>query len=174
MPRPRDLTDVRVLAHHEAGHALAACLVHMPISSVTIVPDGDSLGRVHCSLYGYRDFHPDAHVSHRTTAQAKKVILVALAGAVAEARAVGRKRMPSNRDDYHVDQAVTITSQLCGSFDEVVAYVDFMWVQTTNIVNLYWKQIRILASALVEEKTIGQRRVRELLKARDLIHIELL
>lgn len=38
--------QLEAVAYHEAGHAVAAWLLHIPIRKVTIVPEGDALGYV--------------------------------------------------------------------------------------------------------------------------------
>ena len=44
MTNPPD--DERNVAYHEAGHAVAACLLRIPFKKVSILPDDDSLGRL--------------------------------------------------------------------------------------------------------------------------------
>lgn len=170
----RSKREERLTAYHEAGHALAACLVRIPFQDVTIVPTGEILGKVSCSFDRWGEFRPDADVRRRTVGKAKRVMFVALAATVAERIAARQKGMPSNRDDPHVDQALSLCLNLCGSFEESVAYLTFMWEQTKNVVQLHWESVDRLAKGLIDQKTVNRREARRLLKAEHLLSLDLL
>lgn len=77
-------TPERATAVHEAGHAVAAYLLHRPFTSISVVQDDGSYGRVHSRLPGGW-FRPDIEVNARTRAMIEDRVMISLAGAETEA-----------------------------------------------------------------------------------------
>lgn len=83
-------------AYHEAGHAVAYYVVRTvwgyrvpQVRSATIVPEGDTLG--HVAPFPMPSFRPDvANSSPRTVLRVHGMIVISLAGALAESRYRGR------------------------------------------------------------------------------------
>ena len=74
---------LEALAHHEAGHAVAAVELRRAINYVTIIPENDSLG--HCSF-------PDPKFDdRRLAAWIEREVLIGLCGGAAEAKLIGRR-----------------------------------------------------------------------------------
>src|ERR1700686_5343953 len=69
-----------VLAYHEAGHAAAACFLHLPFTSVHIIAAGDLLGALELAPV---KLTPDADEFERR-------IIHSFAGPVAQARHTGK------------------------------------------------------------------------------------
>jgi ATP-dependent Zn protease len=152
----------RAVAHHEAGHAVAACLVRIPFKTVNIIPDDETLGM--CSLVLWKDFQPGIDNSRRTTARAKAYIFVALAGQSAEIKFLRGRILRGV--DYQEDfkKAFEMALHLVGNFKVCQAYMDFVSEQTKAIIAYYWIPIQAVAKTLLRQKTLQRREVLHLIR----------
>jgi peptidase M41-like protein len=80
--------ELRSVAFHEAGHALAAHVFRFPIERVTVVPSDDNLGFIRLV---------DPNVRH---ANLMKGIVYVLAGYAAERRLLGIKKVTGTEPDF--------------------------------------------------------------------------
>lgn len=94
--------------HHEAGHAVAAYLLGFRFDAVSASPTQDFWGRV----IGIRHVNPLTARRHgkRHLRQAENLIMVDLAGLVAEGRLVDRDLIA---EQWHSDTAPSDISDLC-------------------------------------------------------------
>jgi len=160
----RDMTlkSKKAVAYHEAGHGVAACLAHKLFRIVSILPDGESMGK--CVTVEWKNFHPDYETNRRTKYRIKADIFMLLAGPCAEYKYFGGRKPTYSVEDFQ--DARELASYLCGSQEEADAYVEFMWEQTKNIIGLdwNWKAIEAIANALLGQKTLKYLKTRHLIQ----------
>jgi hypothetical protein len=108
---------MEAIAYHEAGHAVAALLLHRPLRYVTIVPDKER------GILGY-DLTP------RRRTSLEREIMVFLAGEVAEEEFRGWRNRVGSRSDYA--KAHSYARAICETAEEAVAYLAWLRVRTAN------------------------------------------
>lgn len=127
-------TPQRATAIHESGHAVMAYLLGRPFTSISVVEDGDSLGRVHSDPPG-EWFRPDIEVNARTRTLIEDRVMICLAGAAAEeAWAVLQPDAPDGwRDEvnraaaHDYSAAIDLASYVTdGDVPELEAYVEWL------------------------------------------------
>jgi hypothetical protein len=144
-----------VLAYHEAGHTVAACLVGLPFESVTIIQTGSYLGT--CLIPLQKDFPGDYDGSQREL-WVKRWMFMGAAGTIAEEQFTGR---PSDSD--HGVGVVRLAAYLFEDEDEVNHYAKFIWEQTKECIVAHWNLVQAVANALCEQKTVEYQKVCALL-----------
>lgn len=152
----------RVAAYHEAGRAVAACLVRERFRSATIVPDEQN--RRKCSVPWRRDFHPDRDPARLSIKRARAFIFIHLAGPTAEAMFRAGKKYPRLDSPEHSEQCFDLASRLTHGLATAKAYMNFMQRQTEDILDIYWPAVRAVATALLKRKTLRPQDVRQLIK----------
>jgi ATP-dependent Zn protease len=155
------MKPLKSIAYHEAGHAVGACLARKRFENVTIVPDEDSMGKVTHSPW--KNFHPDYKTDHKTTSRVKEAIFMILSGPVAESLFTKKKKLTGRANDFQ--EAFGIASHLFGSVETTEAYVNFMWEQTKNIIQLNRGAVKAVATALLERKTLKYLEVRRIVQS---------
>lgn len=152
-------------AYHEAGHAVAAYLLHWPIRSVAIVPseDGETLGM--CRLAGWgRRTSPEWDASPWTIRRVRRCIMHYLAGHVAERRVRGRNNWQGSRGDLM--SATYMVMYLVGSPEETGPEMDRLWRATEQLLNesRAWAAVMALAEALLKQPTLRAQEVRMVIR----------
>lgn len=149
----------KLIAYHEAAHAVASCLVGKRFRKVTIIPSEEFRGR--CETKPWENFHPDYKTDSRTVRKCKANIFIDLAGLVAEA-ICGHKKKQGSKD---FSNAADMAGYLCGSSEEVGAFLSFMWEETYNILRLEfnWKSVQVVAGSLLKKKVLRYGEVRHLI-----------
>ena len=147
-------------AYHEAGHVVAAYCVRRGFSYVSIEPGEDSLG--HVVYQKFRDsFHPDYDEKIKIRPLLEKVIIIGLAGYVAEKIFTGKRAAD---DDFQIafENACIIT----GSAEEASAFLKWLLIRTENMVRLphNWAAVQALAEELLKVKKIGYHRARKIIR----------
>jgi hypothetical protein len=159
---PRRPSRIERTAYHEAGHAVAAYLRHLRFTNVSIVPDRGTLGR--CE-FSEAPIIIDLSVppSPRTRARVETLIIVSLAGVIAECLLTGRHNWRGAHADLH--DAARYAESLAGSDNEAGTYARWLWEHTRVLLSAppCWLAIRQLAAALAKERRIGERRARALI-----------
>ena len=150
MPRSK---TTEAVAHHEAGHAVAAWHQHMKFRRVTIVPDKAEGNLGHLKHIRRKWFNPDFDTGTRTIVLAQSWIVVSLAGQIAEGKF--RCRRPRWGMDGDNQNAVDLAFHLCGSEKTANAYLRYCWCITEDLVNVRWKTIQAVAAALLKNKTLS-------------------
>lgn len=150
------------ISYHEAGHAVAAFVLRMRFTHLSIIPDEDSIG--HTMTTKLRDFQPDAARSRAGRDRYERYAMVSLAGLVAERMRVGRVRYRTNHPD--VVQAFEFSSNICGSDEETQACVNWLWERTRNLIKSgrQWAAVEALAKQLRVRRYIGEREARRIIK----------
>jgi hypothetical protein len=162
-----DESSELVAAYHEAGHAVAAFLVHHPVTGVSIVRTAESAG--HCGLAPLPGFHPDVESDQATILRIKQSIFVTLAGYVSEnIRFREPTRIPEagfdvEHDTYRADRYCI---ELCADWGpEAIAYRQFMWERTRRLMSmrLHRWTVRAVARRLFASKTLSRGEVEGIL-----------
>lgn len=160
-------SELARVAHHEAGHAVAAIEFRIPFKYVTIDPALLILG--HCALSKARNFRPDYSVTRATQLRAERYIVTCYAGLTAEAKYTGIWNFEGSEHDLKV--ATTLASQVCGSFEEVEAFLNWMMIRNKqlwtwegdpgdDLDNPFWGEVRAVAEQLLAGTTLSNRQVR--------------
>jgi len=152
-----------IVAHHEASHAVASCLMHKPFKNVTIIPDKDTLG----ALTHYKVWvNPEIENRSLAISTVKAYIFICLAGPVSEDILKVKKPKSKKTIYYKCDwtDVVNMAVEICGNMEQTQALVDFMYIQTKGIIKVSWKAVRLVAKNLLEHKTLSYRKTRQLMK----------
>jgi hypothetical protein len=88
------------------------------------------------------------------------LIIVTLAGVIAEGLLTGRTNWGGAHADLH--DAARYASYVTASEDELGAYVRWLWEHTRTLLTARpcWLAVRTVASALLDDRRIGERRAR--------------
>ncbi len=144
--------ELQSTAYHEAGHAVISWALEYEVYKITIVPSGDKAGLVihQNPLFGVpldRDNSPNA------VAQAKKGMMISLAGPIAQ-----RKFSPESWQDHHgavdLESVADYALRLSGSEEDANVFLESFDLEIKGMVDRYWLEIQNLASALLEKRTM--------------------
>jgi ATP-dependent Zn protease len=153
-------------AYHEAGHAVATIELGRAVRRLTILPDAEQSSRGHCQGTTEGEwFHPAYNSDGRTRARVEQRLMITLAGAIAERHFTGhRNNVGASADDA---KAVGLARSFCGSTREADAYLGWLAVRTELLIThpLHWPTVKALATALLTEKMLSGKRVREIYTA---------
>jgi hypothetical protein len=147
-------------AYHEAGHAVAAIVLHGTFRYVTIEPTEGALGHVMPHPWG-KQFRPDLEVTDRMRTRLESHILTLLAGMHAEKLCTGRWNPSGAASDFH--QAHHLALYLSGSDEAVQAHLLWLSVRATDLVcdPLNWAAIQALAAKLLQQPRLTACEARE-------------
>ena len=140
-------------AYHEAGHAVAVWhLLHKAPRRATIVPTKDSLGHVQHEN-PLRGIRLDIDGSDRAALRAERVIMICLAGPIAQKHAFPRSFRYGHASGDN-DRAVDLALRLCGSGEMATAYLRWLNIKTSGLVECRWPFIERVAERLLREDTL--------------------
>ncbi|WP_395697208.1 hypothetical protein [Methylocella sp.] len=156
--------DIRIVAIHEAGHAVAVERLGLKLKAVTVVPKENIGGTVHHNDT-LRRLKRTGDDSDRERLKAERVIMLCLAGPEAQ------KRFDPNSDweacgESDFAAAAELSRHFFGEGDSAVAFMEWMKVRTCDLVGQNWSLIEHLADQLIERKTIGGDEAMLLIKRR--------
>lgn len=158
------------IAHHEAGHLIAACSLRIPFNgrrAITIVPSDTYDGAfIYKNILLGADLEWDT--SDRNRLKMERVVQVSLAGIEAQ-----RHYEPSSirygdgfgdwdgGDDYH--RAINLLNYFTSGTRETEAYLELMRIRSQNLIQKphNWKCIGALADALLIKKTLSAKEARK-------------
>lgn len=152
-----------VVAFHEAGHAVACCVLNVLMwekRAVSIVPNGDSLGRVN----HHRDWLME---------KGRSLSTMALCGPIAEDIYLGDfgETIISGVDAKNV---LLLSQELlrgCNSISDVQKHPYFSelyeaeWAIAKILLLENWEAVRLVAAALLEKKTLDRQEVLDLYRS---------
>jgi hypothetical protein len=149
-------------AYHEAGHAVAAYVRHLRFTGVSIVPSDSTLGRCEFIVTSVM-IDVKERASTRTRRRVETLIIVSLAGVIAEGLLTGRTNWGGAHADLH--DAARYASYVTGSEDELGAYVRWLWEHTKMLLAAppCWLAVREVAAALNADGRVGERRARHII-----------
>lgn len=148
---------LRSVAYHEAGHAVVCVVLRHAFDYVTIIPDGDSLGRV----VTYR--RKGAHESlcwgdPRALRWAERDFIVRTAGGIAQEAATGRG---AESDSDH--QGI-IDFVLCGPDGEARSLYAEYQARARRILEAHWDAVEGVAEALLALRRLSAREARNIVR----------
>lgn len=141
----------RVVAVHEAGHAVAGYWLGRPFRYVTIISGNGSLGHVQSRSLGKR-FNPEINLTPRGREIIDSEVSVCFAGPIAEKRFTKRWNRAGADADWRT--AFNLASYIAGDEDELNAYLKWRTVVAEQLVTNRWNQIVAVAASLVERKRL--------------------
>lgn len=152
---------IKATAYHEAGHAIAAYTLQIPMWDISIEADKDYLGYL---LLKYpKWFQPDIDYDSRTSDFVKKRIMVALAGREAEKIITGRYNNIGAESDLNTVREFAM--RIISDPKEIEAYIKWLRLSTINLLKVpyRWKLIETLAEELLQRKHLKRKEVREVI-----------
>jgi hypothetical protein len=167
-------SEQRATAIHEAGHATVAFLFNRAFTSVSVVSNADSLGRV-CHRPPGDWFRPDIEITRRTTRFAQDYIMMLLAGHAAQGAwcrgTVGAPNDWSDTNDQQAQQdfenAYDLAEHVTGSPRQAEAYLEWLQIRTADQVKhpLASRLVEGLADELERVQTLSWRKASAHMKA---------
>ena len=138
-------------AHHEAGHAVAALVLHIPVKRISIVPDGRQGVAGHVYLGKCRS----VDAMHRQGT-------VALAGEAAQRRYNPRS---VRRDGGRDRQAVVdfALDQTGGSGEQATLLAQLWELQARNLIESQWDTVQLVAKYLLRQSMLNAAQIRTIL-----------
>jgi hypothetical protein len=184
------ISDRELTAYHEAGHAVAHVILHIPFRYVTLRPRSDeAAGRVMCQRAS--PCPPDDSAQYQLEPEGAERAIESLleagqplpaasaresrhdawcmtlfAGEVAAALATwssdGRPSEHYALRDFWWQQHVTGSD--AHALTEVASpdYLDWVGGETRSLIEEYWESVEAVAAALLENSTLSQAEVRAL------------
>jgi Peptidase family M41 len=172
--RPRPYSRIFV-AYHEAGHAVAHCVLDVHFDYVTIVSGGEFLGRVEAA-----DRPPRIPLE----AALKRLVVLDAGGRAAEMLTAGRITLEVPREDggitvwgsgtnHDLSSSVHIIKQLAMHYEKSpqdLAFVLQIWGRAANgahrILCRHWPEVVRVAESLLAHKTLTAEEVVAAMQAR--------
>lgn len=151
---------VRLVAFHEAGHAVAGWLCGQRVTQLEIYGDDEHAGSCHLQR-----FPPPGDRGGRVDRAAVRDRILCLAcGLLAEARAVGRNDWDELSPE--LDEAVRLAIGLTGDCEAALRLLEATRERAQALLDRHWEAVRLLADELLSRGRLGQRELELLLKAR--------
>jgi len=161
--KPKSLMQT---AYHEAGHGVAASLMKIRFTRLSIISDEDSLGRMSGSKWT-SNFNPEYTDQKILRSRIERHIIVLLAGYAAVMIFAGVKNRQGAKSDFHT--AANLGSYVCGNSEEIGSYMDWLVERTKNILSnsINRAAVEALARELLVNKEIGYKKAKAIIKASD-------
>ena len=152
------------VAHHEAGHIVAAWLQGFKLKSVTIVPSAGYQGLASLHESNLEGFHPVYDNSEETERKVKALAIWGLAGPAAQ-----RIFNPKGYRHVHVEEdfrsSANILSYIAGSAEDVERKFETVHKNAERLVQDNWHHVEALAEALLKKNTLSGSEIRGLLES---------
>lgn len=156
MPR-KPSKQLIATAYHEAGHAVAAHFLELPLRRATIVPNEEEGTAGHVLYRPLPQRLREALAYGRPTpaqrVRAENQVISAFAGPIAERRYYGRRNLVGASSDYQ--QIADFLFALSASDDEVTAYANWLEQRAISLIETRWRAVEAVATALLERQTLS-------------------
>jgi len=159
------------VAHHEAGHAVAAYLSRpqIMVTSATIKKTISFGGMVSIGGPLSREDSRELETiaprdrSRRIRPRVEGFVIMCLAGAAAEQKHGIRGAAPRGPDR---NIALELVEHMTYSEEERAAYIQWLWVRTKALLRTphVWVAVEAVAHALLEREALSGRQVREIIR----------
>ena len=149
-------------AYHEAGHVIAYWHYKHDFKKVSIVPDEETLGKVTGGQHP-KIFHPDYDDSLETLMKIAEVIVINLAGPIAEEMSTGKEDHLVDCGGYSdYDWAIQMAEYATSSSEETVAFANWLFVKAKDLITFHRATLVSLAKGLYEKKELNYEQVRKI------------
>ena len=156
----RKSTSLERIAFHEAGHAVASCVLHRRFSHVSIEPDAEGLSlgglvrRRRTSHPAFREHGGKFYPWRESRSVIKRDIMISLAGSIAETIfSKGEAMIRLDSPDY--EKALSLATDNLPTNKTPEKHVDSLAIKSFFIIqDLNWPAVESLAAALLEKKRI--------------------
>ena len=142
------------VAYHEAGHAVARIELGLPITSASIIPKDDSLGRVVSDNLPRSVYEAVEFGSSLTPGQEQRIqkeLVAALAGEAAEKRHTGRYNRVGSRQDYRrVDEWANRLHRPRTAH----LWVRYLQALAADLIEGRWAAVEAIAVLLLDRETL--------------------
>jgi hypothetical protein len=160
MSDEKRLRRLRVVAYHEAGHAVAAWSLGVGLRDITIVPRADALGSVkHARIFSKRVHeHLELLTSLRSfegETGALRTAVISLAGIVAQRRYAPRSVPNANWDSDYAGANLMAERVCCGDEKEMQHWYRRAFRRTERLIEWRWPAVEALASALLKKRKLS-------------------
>jgi ATP-dependent Zn protease len=157
LPDPRTPAERRAIAHHEAGHCVAAHVLGLPLQAVDITfrrdEDGAIAGTAYLDCWAPIRGLDEATKRLASEQLVKRQIVMFLAGGAAQRQYAPRSRVRSfaSRD---LTQASELAA-LCGSVAGHGTLLRWATIEARELIRSHWHLVEPLAAALLEREKSG-------------------
>lgn len=149
----------KVVAYHEAGHAVVHLCFEHDVEQISILRDGDAAGGVRVNRADHDALRHEDLLEKQVPFE--RAIMAAMAGVIAQ-----RKFAPESVDDIHaatdrrvvdeyLDELETPTPEIWAAYRRVLE------LRTGALLDQHWAQVERLASALLQHGTLTKDEARE-------------
>ncbi|MBZ5688860.1 MAG: hypothetical protein LAP86_27945 [Acidobacteriia bacterium] len=156
------MLDIIEVAHHEAGHAVAAFVLNLKIArkGLTIVPNEQSRGSVSLPprFRERLDTTPGGSLPPSDRIRIENYAIAACAGDEAQKRFNPHRRYQGHDD---VEYAEKLLSNISGNDDICSARLKVARLEARSLVNKHWDEIEAVAATLLEHKTLTPEQAQE-------------
>jgi ATP-dependent Zn protease len=148
-------------AYHEAGHAVAACVLRLKIGKrgVTILPEKERNMLGCANIAAQLRERPDCATSARTRARIEAWAVAHLAGDVAERKFNGRRSFGGHSDLLHASDLLEYISSSVEQFD---ARLRVAYVGAQDLIEDNWESVQAVAEELLRKRTLSADEVAKL------------
>lgn len=160
-------TRQEATAYHEAGHAVAAFHLSMPVYIVTIKPDVEAGTHGHVLHHNPLKRTSDIDIYEMTPKardRMERLIMVSLAGGIAQRRYSLRSYRRFHTSGDH-DNATCLALRIAGDREGATLLLRYLSHRTENLVRTRWHEFKCVAEALLERTTLKPGEVREVINA---------
>ena len=154
------MTELERVAYHEAGHALAHCILHMRFKGVSIVANNRSLGRVPGAPFPA--WLADAGPTKKRSWIEKRIMCTLAGSAVDEILGLSTNASGSDSVSAHLLASNLLEWKLLGNEQEARAFVSGLYQSTKVMMQEQgnWATIEALVRKLLERGRLSAWQVR--------------
>jgi hypothetical protein len=149
-----------IAAYHEAGHAVVAHFQRIKVKQLTLMVDVE-LGIIGYTHTGGPPKWVGRYPSDRVRMNVERYIVMCFAGEVAEARFRGEHTTRGMQSDD--ERAIEISLHICSNEEIAGAFRRYCWCLSRALVAQHWREIKALATALLERKSLNESDVSEII-----------